>query len=103
MIGPLLLIEAARKAQESEEEDGSILGFTFIPTSVPQITITVGLLAQCAAAPLLASFADRYGARRLIMAIHVVLGLSACLVSLAERGTDFLIFSCILSSCSSRL
>ena len=82
MLGPLLLIDAARAADEADEGETILFGIiplpSFIPTSIPPITITLGLLAQCFAAPLLASLADRHGARRLIMTAHVFLGLAAC-------------------------
>ena len=82
MLGPLLLIDAARAADEADEGETILFGIVslprFIPTSIPPITITLGLLAQCFAAPLLASLADRHGARRLIMTAHVILGLGAC-------------------------
>ena len=82
MIGPLLLIDAARAAEDEDDGEGGTgpLGIgmpRFIPTTVPQITITIGLLAQCVAAPVLATIADRYGTRRILMTGHAVLGIAA--------------------------
>ena len=63
LIGPLILIDAARKAEEVASEEGELdddLGLGLprvLPTSLPSLTITVALFAQCVAAPLLASAA----------------------------------------------
>jgi MFS-type transporter involved in bile tolerance (Atg22 family) len=79
LIGPLILIDAARAAAETEESDDNSIGL--LPTSLPSLTITIGLFAQCLAAPALAALADQYGMRRLLMALHITLGLG-CIVAL---------------------
>ena len=104
MIGPLLLIDAARAADEANDsdEEPTLFGLiplpTLLPTTIPQITITVGLLAQCVAAPVLAAAADRYGLRRLLLTFHVVLGLAACfLLGLATVSTPVVLQAFLLA------
>ena len=64
MIGPLLLIDAARRENDAALDDelgdgGSSGGFLpqLMPTSVPPITITTALVVQCILAPVLATMA----------------------------------------------
>lgn len=92
LIGPLMLTNTARLAEEEaaqlemdEEEPGVFHLPHLLPTSVPSIAIAVALFLQCIAAPLLALYADRYGMRRTLLAVHVFLGL-ICNVLLGVSG-----------------
>ena len=59
--------------------------------AAPCSAVCAGLLAQCVAAPLLAAIADRYGARRLLMTAHVIIGLCATVaIGLAKPTTPVL-------------
>ena len=102
LIGPLILIDAARKAEEVASEEGELdddLGLGLprvLPTSLPSLTITVALFAQCVAAPLLASAADVYGTRRMLMAGHVAAGLLCTVLLGLSSPTTPVLYQAVL-------
>ena len=95
LIGPLILIDAARRVEAQDDNDDEIFGFVLphvLPTSLPSITVTISLFAQCLAAPILADLADHYGVRRLSMGAFVALGIAATVaLGLSSPDTSALV------------
>ena len=81
LIGPLMLTNSARIEDARDEAEWGGLMTHLLPTSVPSAAIAFALLMQCIAAPLLGLIADRFGMRRILLSLHVALGL-ACNVAL---------------------